>query len=143
MRRRVLLAGASALLVPLGGCTVLGSRPAPAHWVSVYLGDRDETHEVSVAVENENGSRLFEREYRLSDENEAHEDAAFPETTDPARVVVTVDGRRFERQWPGPGDPQLPCEEPNWTGVEVWVEDGPAGSPRIRIEGDCQHVTMD
>jgi hypothetical protein len=111
--------------------------------VTVYLGDRDETHDVVVAVENGNGSTLFEREYRLSDDNEAHEDAAFPGATDPERVVVTVDGTRFERPWPGSENPQLPCDGANSAGVELWVENGPDGSPQLRAEGGCQRVTME
>jgi hypothetical protein len=143
MRRRALLASVSALLASFGGCTVSGTRTRPAHWVSVYLGDREETHEVVVTVENGNGSAVFERTYHLSDDNEAHEDATFPEATDPETVVVTVDGTRFERPWPGFEEPQLPCEGQNWAGVELWVEGGRDGAPGLRVEGDCQHVTME
>ncbi|MHB9287554.1 hypothetical protein ACKVMT_11020 [Halobacteriales archaeon Cl-PHB] len=109
----------------------------------MYLGDRDKTHDVTVTIEAEDGSVLFEKEYRLSDSNEADEDATFPESTDPETIVVTIDGARFERDWPGHDYPQLPCEDGNWTGIEVWVERGSDGSPAIRLEANCQHVTMD
>ncbi|MFB6074908.1 MAG: hypothetical protein ABEJ89_07845 [Haloarculaceae archaeon] len=141
--RRALLASASTALLALGGCSSPGSSAAPAHWVTVYLGEREETHDVSVAVTDADGNALFEREYRLSDANEADEHAPFPESTDPETVVVTVDGRRFERDWPGFEAPGLPCEGPNRSGVEVWVENGPDGDPSVRFEAGCQHVTTE
>ncbi|WP_246282685.1 hypothetical protein [Natronomonas halophila] len=100
-------------------------------------------YDVTVTVEAEDGSVLFENEYRLSDSNEADEDATFPESTDPETVIVTVDGTRYEHDWPGTDYPQLPCESGNWTGVEVWVEQSPDGTPSIRMEANCQHVMMD
>jgi hypothetical protein len=111
--------------------------------VSVYLGERDDTHEVTVTVENDDGELLFEKEYRLSDSNEADEDAPFPESTNPTTVVVTVDGTRFERDWPGFEQQELPCSGQNWSGIELWIENGQDGSLAIRMEAGCQHVTME
>jgi hypothetical protein len=145
MNRRRFLAGASTLTGGLlAGCGgVAGDQKRPAHWVTVYLGDREETHDVTVTVTDEGGDALFEKEYRLSDDNEADEDAPFPESSEPARVAVTVDGARFEYDWPGFEHPQLPCEDPNWAGIELWIETGGDGSPDVRLAADCQHVTMD
>jgi hypothetical protein len=108
----------------------------------VYLGDRDATRNVTVTVEDGSGDTLFERDYRLSDGNEADEDATFPESTDPQTVVVTVDGTRFERRWPGVDDPELPCNDSNWAGIEVYVDGGPDEAPSVRLEANCQHVTV-
>jgi hypothetical protein len=110
--------------------------------VTVYLGDRNETHHVTATVTNEHEEVLFEKNYRLSDSNEADEDAPFPGSTDPDRIVVAVDGTRFERDWPGFEDPQLPCEGSNRTGIEIWIENGENGKPNVRFEADCQHVSM-
>jgi hypothetical protein len=141
--RRSLLAVAGTALPTAAGCLAGGSDSEPAHWVTVYLGEREETHDVTVTVLDDAGEALFEREYRLSDANEADEDAPFPAENEPETVVVTVDGLRFERDWPGFQRPELPCEGPNQAGVEVWVEDGQDGEPDIRLLADCQHVTMD
>ena len=138
--RRAFLASAGAALAGAGGCTVPGTAPRSAHWVSVYLGEREETHDVTVTVTDGSGTDLFEKEYQLSDENEADEDAPFPASSEPERVVVTVDGTRFERDWPGFEQPQLPCEDPNHAGIELWVE-SESGDPTIRMEADCQRVT--
>jgi len=143
MNRRALLASSSAVIVATSGCTALGRSGQPAHTVSVYLGDRDKTHHVTVTVKAEDSNVLFEKEYQLSDSNEADEDATFPESTDPETIVVTVDGTRFERDWPGNDYPQLPCEGENWTGIEVWVEHDSDETPTIRLEANCQHVTTD
>ena len=85
--------GVSSVLDSTGG--------SPPHWVTVYLGDREETHDVTVTVRDSGDETLFERSYQLSDDNEADEDATFPASTDPETVAVTVDGTRFERDWPG------------------------------------------
>ncbi|WP_436931377.1 hypothetical protein [Halosimplex halobium] len=141
--RRSFLASSTAALVAAGGCSAVESSPQLAHWVTVYLGDRDETHEVSVTVTDEAGETVFEREYSLSDDNEADEDAPFSDSAEPETVVVTVDGTRFERDWPGFEQPELPCDDPNRSGIEVWIENDADGSPGIRVEADCQHVTME
>jgi len=107
----------------------------------MYLGDRDETHQVTVTIMNEGGDVLFEKEYLLSDSNEADEDATFPASTDPETIVVTVNGTRFERDWPGFEQPALPCDGPNEAGVEIYVENAQDGEPDIRLEADCQSVT--
>lgn len=145
--RRALLAGTGAVLTPLSGCAAIGSpsnqskgESAP-HWVKMYLGDRDETHDVTVTITNEGGDVLFEKEYQLSDSNEADEDATFPASTDPETIVVTVDGTRFERDWPGFEQPPLPCDGPNEAGVEIYVENAQDGTPDIRLEADCQSIT--
>jgi len=143
LNRRTLLAGASAALVAGAGCSAVESSPQLAHWVTVYLGEREETHEVSVTVTDGGGETVFEKEYSLSDDNEADEDAPFPESAAPETVVVTVDGTRFERDWPGFEQPQLPCDGENRSGIEVWVETDADGDPTVRIEADCQRVTME
>jgi hypothetical protein len=107
----------------------------------MYLGDRDETHQVTVRIMNEGGDVLFEKEYLLSDSNEADEDTTFPASTDPETIVVTVNGTRFERDWPGFEQPALPCDAPNEAGVEIYVENVQDGEPDIRLEADCQSVT--
>jgi len=143
IHRRSLLAGAGTALVGLSGCTAQSSSPTPAHWVTVYLADRERTYDVSVTVRDDDGDAVFEKDYALSDSNEADEDAPFPESTDPETVVVTVDGTRFERDWPGFEQPELPCDDPNWAGIELWIETGTDGTPELRMEADCQHVTME
>ncbi len=140
--RRAFLASTCAVLVAASGCTASTSSARPAHTVTVYLGERDESHDVTVTVLDGGGETVFEEEYRLSDANEADEDATFPAAPGPETVVVTVDGTRFERDWPGIEDPELPCEGDNWSGIEVWVENGRDGSPTVRVEANCQHVTM-
>ena len=141
--RRTVLASASAALAAVSGCTALESSPRPAHTVSVYLVDREATRDVTVTVEDDGGAVLFEREYRLSDDNEADEDATFPASDEPETVTVTVDGTEFERDWPGFEDPELPCEGENWAGIEVRVRGPPDESPSVRVMANCQHVTME
>ena len=145
--RRALLTGTGAVLTSLSGCTALGSSPTQSekasdpHWAKMYLGDRDEAHNVTVTITNEGGDVLFEKEYQLSDSNEADEDATFPASTDPETIVVTVDGTRFERDWPGFEQPALPCDGPNEAGIEIYVENARDGTPDIRLEADCQSIT--
>lgn len=144
LNRCAFLPGSSAALLAVSGCTALGSSPTPAHWVTVYLEEREETHDVTVTVESDDGETLFEKECQLSDSNEADEDAPFPESTDPEMVVVTVDGTRFERDWPGFEQQELPCDSNNnYSGIEIWVENSDDGSPEIQMIADCQHVTME
>lgn len=145
--RRAFLASTCTLTAAVAGCAGLSSpststsREPDPHWVKVYLGDRDETHDVTVQITDEDGNTLFEQAYQLSDSNEADEDATFPASTEPERIVVTVDGTRFERDWPGFEHSQLPCDGPNEAGIEVWVENARDGTPGIRLEADCQSVT--
>lgn len=143
MNRRTFLASSSVTIAATSGCTVLGSSGRPAHTVSVYLGDRKKTHDVTVTIKATDGEDLFEKEYQLSDSNEADEDATFPESTEPETIVVTVDETRFEHNWPGPDHPEIPCDGENWTGIEVWIEHDSDGTPTIRLEANCQHVTID
>jgi hypothetical protein len=147
MERREFLGAVGVVsAVGLAGCSsVLGSDESAqrAHTVSVYLSDRDLTREVTVTVTDESGSTLFENEYTLSNSNEADEDATFPASDAPDTVVVTVDGARFERDWPGFEHPELPCDEPNNAGIEIWIEESEDGSPEIRLEVNCQSVTVD
>ena len=142
VERRKFMTASALVLTPFGGCTGLIASKQPAHTVSVYLSERDETHDVTVRIEDSDGKTVFEQEYRLSDENEANEDSTFPEGTEPDTVIVTVDGTRIERNWPGFETEELPCEGDNWAGIEVYVESGSNGSPDVRIEANCQHVTM-
>lgn len=147
--RRALLASTGAVLSAVSGCTALGSstnsseEESDPHWVKMYLGDRDETHQVTVTITNKIGDVLFEKEYQLSDSNEADEDATFPASTDPEMIVVTVDGTRFKRDWPGFEQPSLPCNGPNEAGIAIYVENAQAGTPDIRLEADCQSITGD
>src|SRR6056297_2889678 len=144
IHRRSLLAGAGTALAGVSGCTAQSSSPTPAHWVTVYLADREAAYDVSVTVRDDSGDAVFEKEYSLSDSNEADEDAPFPESSDPATVVVTVDGTRFERDWPGFEQPELPCDgNQNYSGIEVWIENGQDGSPEIRLTAGCQHVVLE
>jgi hypothetical protein len=106
----------------------------------MYLGDREERHNVTVTITNQDGDTVFEKEYELSDSNEADEDAKFPATADPETVVITVDGTRFERDWPGFEQPALPCDDGTEVGIEVYVEDAQDGTPEIRLEADCQSI---
>ena len=145
--RRALLAGWGAVLSSTSGCAVLGPPPNQSegdsnpHWVKMYLGDRDETHHVTVTIANEAGDILFEKEYQLSDSNEADEDATFPASTKPETIVVTVDGTRFDRDWPGFEQPAVPCDSPNEAGIEIYVENVQDGTPDIRLEADCQSIS--
>ncbi len=140
-KRRTFLASVGATLAAVSGCTS-PTAEKPAHTVSVYLTDAETPHDVTVTVEAENGDAVFERTYALSERNEADEDATFPEATAPETVVVTVDGTRFERDWPGFEQPELPCNDPNWAGIEVWLSNED-GAPSVRIEPNCQHVMME
>lgn len=130
------------MLAGFAGCTSTTAAPL-ADTVSVYLSERDESHEMTVLVENEQQETLFEREYRLSDTNEARGDGTFPASTNPATVVVTVDGTRFDYQWPGIEAPELPCEGENRSGREVYVGSDPDGSPDLRLDANCQRVTVE
>jgi hypothetical protein len=145
--RRALLASTGVALAAAAGCVSGGPFSAEAdedpdpHWVTVYLMDREETRDVSVTIRNGDGNAVFEEEYRLSDSNEADEDATFPASSEPETVVVTVDGTRFERDWPGFEQPELPCDGPNEAGIELRVESDPDGNPEIRMLADCQSAT--
>lgn len=143
MRRRDVLGAVGAVgAVGLAGCNSVTISDEPAHTVSVYLGDRELTRDVTVTITNEDGSTLFENEYSLSDSNESDENATFPASDDPDMVVVTIDGTRFERNWPGVEHPDLPCNEPNHSGIEIWVEQSEDESPAIRLGVNCQSVLM-
>lgn len=144
--RRALLVGSGAILAAGSGCSAPRStqrQPGDAnpHWIRVYLGERDETHHVTVTITNEDGKALFEKEYQLSDSNETGETGTFPASTDPETIAVTVDGTQFERDWPGFEQSTLPCNTPNEAGIEVYVENDQDGRPEIRLEADCQSVT--
>lgn len=147
MSRRALLASTSVVLSAASGCAALtwspnsSDRDADPHWVKMYLADRDETHNVTVTITNEGGTAVFEKEYQISDSNEADEDATFPASTEPETIEVTVDGTRFERDWPGFERPKLPCDGANEAGVEIRVENGQDGTPNIRLLADCQSIT--
>lgn len=141
--RRSLLGSSISALATVSGCITRGSSSTPAHWVTVYLGDREDTREVVVRIRTESETVVFEKEYRLSDSNEADENAPFDASTDPETVTVIVDGVRFDRDWPGFEHPALPCDDPNRSGVEIWIESADDGSPEIRMGTDCQHVTVD
>jgi hypothetical protein len=144
LNRRAFLAGTSAALLGASGCLAEGSSPTPAHWVSVYLVDHETPRDVTVTVTDGDGEVLFEQDYQLSTDNESDEHAPFPESTDPETVVVTVDGTRFERDWPGFEQRELPCDsDVNYSGVELWIENDQDGSPTMRMQADCQHVTME
>ena len=144
--RRALLASAGGLLAALSGCASLVSPPpvrgatVDPHWVSVSLTDRERSHDVTVTVRNADREVLYERAYQLSDANEVDEDGTFPDWTEPETVVVTVDGTRFERDWPGFEQPELPCGNANEAGIAVYVEHRADGQPKIRLEADCQSV---
>jgi len=146
INRRTLLASSTAALIATSGCTALGLSPnsnrgeSDPHWVTMYLGDRDETHDVTVTITNPEGDIVFEKDYQLSDSNEADEAATFPASTAPETIVVTVDGMRFERDWPGFEQPPLPCDGANEAGVEIYIENAQDGSPDIRLEADCQSL---
>lgn len=51
--------------------------------MNLYLRDRDETHNVTVTITDQDGETFFEKEYELSDSNEVGEDATVPASTDP------------------------------------------------------------
>ena len=142
MKRRSLLALVGGALAATSGCVSAPTGPEPAHTVTVYLGEREATRDVTVTVRNEDGNVLFERAYELSDANEADEDATFPADTEPEMVTVEVDGTRFERDWPNMHGQDAGCGESNWTGIEVWVEGQPEEEPSVRLDSNCQHVTM-
>jgi hypothetical protein len=142
-RREVLASIGIATGVGLAGCTSLTDSEEPAHTVSVYLGNRELTRTVTVTISGDDGTTLFENEYNLSDSNEADEDATFPASNDPESIVVTADETRFERDWPDFDHPELPCEDPNNTGIEIWVEQNEDGSSAMRLETNCQSVTME
>ncbi|UPV75907.1 hypothetical protein M0R89_07570 [Halorussus limi] len=136
MKRRHLLETAVVASITSAGCTssLTGASKTPAHTVSVYHEDEEVTRDVTVAVRNDAGETLFERSYTMSESNEADEDATFPESSDPATVLVTVDGTKFEKQWPNPD-----CSGNNWAGVEVWISGTSESALDVRIEGNCQH----
>ena len=141
--RRAFVAGTAPALAAVAGCSDVDSASTPAHWVTVYLGEREETHDVTVAVTDGDGATVFEETSRLSDENEADEHATFPGSAEPETVVVTVDDTRFERDWPGFERRELPCDDPNKSGVELWIENDGDGDPTLRLEAGCQRVSPD
>lgn len=143
MERRDFIIGVGTAFTTASGCLSGEDSSRPAHTVTVYLGDREATHNVTVTVKDESEETLFEKEYTLSNENEADEDATFPESTDPETVTVDVDGNEFERQWPRFEETGLPCEGENWAGVEIWIEENPSEKASVRMESNCQHVTME
>ena len=142
INRREFLTGSGILVTGLAGCSGITDSEQPAHTISVYLGNRTETYDVTVTVEDAEGSSLFDKQYRLSNDNEAHEDATFPESTSPETVRVTVNGTDIERDWPGVESEELPCRGENWVGIELYIQTGEDGSPDVRLEANCQHVTM-
>lgn len=155
MDRRSVLSGVVTLSgVLVAGCSSLDSDDTTstedpeaterlAHSVSVYLRDGSETHTVSVTVQNASGAAVFEKDYRLSDSNEADENAPFPAASDPKTIIVTVDGTQFDRDWPGFEHPELPCNEATRPGIEIWVENDQDGTPGIRLAVNCQTIRMD
>jgi hypothetical protein len=143
MERRGFIIGVGTAFTTASGCLSGENSSQPAHTVTVYLGDREATQNVTVTVKDESEETLFEKEYSLSDENEADEDATFPESTEPETVTVGVDGNEFERQWPGFEEPEMPCEGENRAGVEIWIENSPDGDTDVRMESNCQHVTIE
>lgn len=142
INRREFLTGSGIIVTALAGCSEITDSEQPAHTVSVYLGNRTETHDVTVTVENADGSSLFDEQYRLSSENESQEDATFPESTNPETVRVTVNETHVERDWPGVESEELPCQGENWVGIELYIQGSEDGSPDVRLEANCQHVTM-
>ena len=107
MNRRAVVAGTGTMLVGLAGCTSNTSSASLAHTVSVYLSERDETHDVTVLIKNEQQETLFQRAYRLAEAAE------------------------------------LPCEGENRSGVEIYVGTDADGSPDLRLDANCQSITMD
>ncbi|OYR69259.1 MULTISPECIES: hypothetical protein [Halorubrum] len=107
----------------------------------MYLGDRDETYNVTITITDQDGTTVFENEYALSDSNEADENVTFPALTDLKNIVITVDKIRFERDWPDFERAELPWDGANEAGVEVYIESAEDGTPEIRLEADCQSIT--
>lgn len=144
MSRRSVIVGLGTAVVATGGCLSEESSTRLAHTVTVYHVDHEETtRNVTVTVENGEGDELFHEEYELSEENESDEDATFPASTEPETVIVDVDGARFERGWPGFEQQGLPCEGDNRAGIEIWIEGGAGEEPSIRMETNCQQVTLE
>ena len=141
-RRDFIAVVGTATAGSLAGCASRRSQAEPAHTVSLYLLDSRTARRVSVQVIDDGGATVFETERKLSSRNEADENVPFPASTDPKTVIVTVDGTRFERDWPGFEQPELPCSGSNHAGVEIWIETGSDGTPEIRLEANCQAVTM-
>ena len=140
MHRRTVIAGTVTTLAALSGCTAPKSTKL-AHTVTVYLGDREATRDVSVTVESADGDTLFERDYTLSDDNEAHEDATFPASTTPVTVRVSIDGTEFARPWPSEPVAEA-CTGNNRRGVELWIEGRPDDDASLRLESNCQYHTV-
>lgn len=63
LNRRAFLAGSSAALTAASGCTILNSSGGDSdpHWVKVYLGDRDETHNVTITITDQDGTTVPEQ----------------------------------------------------------------------------------
>jgi hypothetical protein len=143
MRRRDLLAGISTAVVGgLAGCGSNFTPAEPAHTVSLYLLDSETARTVTVRVTDDAGTTVFETERSLSARNEADENVPFPATSNPETILVMIDGTRFERDWPGFEQPELPCNDATNAGVEIWIDTAADGSPAIRLEANCQSVTM-
>ena len=144
IQRRELLAGVGTAVVAggLAGCVSNATPAEPAHTVSLYLLDSETARTVAVRITDDAGTTVFETERTLSERNEADENVPFPAATTPETIIVIVDGTRFERDWPGFEQPELPCNEGTNAGVEIWIETAD-GSPGIRLEANCQSVTMD
>lgn len=142
-RRKALITIGITSTTGLAGCLSQSNQTDPAHTVSIYLGNRDLTRNVTVRILGIDRTKIFEIEDTLSNDNEAIEDATFPVSTDPDTIIVTVDESQFERDWPGFEQPELPCQEPNNAGIEIWIEQDEDNSPTIRLEANCQSVRVD
>ncbi|QLK25754.1 hypothetical protein HYG81_16995 [Natrinema zhouii] len=127
----------------IAGCSDVIISEKPAHTVSVYMHNRNGVHDVTVTIKEDDGAVVFERDYFFSDDKGSHEDATFPELTDPHTVVVTVDGKQFKQLWPEFNDPNNRCSKGNWEGIEVWIKGAPGESLTVLLTGNCQHITIE
>lgn len=144
VNRRAVLAGLGAAVAASSGCVGLGRSRRPAHEVAVYLWNRAESYKVTVSIVSESEEVLFEQEYYLSDSNEANEKGAFPASTTPETVRVSVDGTESVHPWPTFAEyPRLPCGENTRTGVEIWVGEKNRGTGTVEIQANCQSTTME
>lgn len=125
-------------LVVSSGCASF-FLPSLAHTVNVYNNDYEDgehrPHNVTVIVKNGQSEAIYNRTYRLNDNDSADETGGFPAKTKPETILVRLDGEEFTYEWPTPN-----CGERTHSGVEISITS--EKSEPISINGICETETV-
>ena len=140
MKRRQLIGAIATAAIGSAGCVsgLFSLVKTPAHTVSVYNLSEKRAREVEVSVRNSADEILFERSYAFSESVQASESETFPASDDPATVLVTVDGNRYERQWPASDCDGLYV----WESLDVKVFGEVDPERDVYTGGNCQTAYM-